>query len=428
MACSQSGRMTLWTRDAFRWVSSSFVSDCVCRSPRCSARGGRCFRSTIAWGPEEKTRAGGLAGDELQSILPRRPACDAESVWRESLSSSTQSDPEQDEAAPKAEQERLASIDMSQSFISAQAGLISSTRPSKRTSHQSPLHWQSGLRQMHWMRRAIPPTAQAPAQTRMLHMPLHRDPNRMSPYEIMELPKSASAKDIKSRYYDLVKELHPDTARCNNGPDKTTMEEFHAVVRAYELLSDPKKRALYDKYRLGWGSPEFILQERMQAARTGPMRAYRPRTQEEWEAWNMWSDILRKTATAGKSPRSSWDDFYGFPEQPSEEEARRRTSEAMPQNRRIFVVIILVSWLVGAYQLQRISEQSAISQERANERTAAVAANLKQAREYARSSEGQQRQRAMLERVRQNKARQSELPASEVLEDSPVPALPAAAS
>ena len=57
-----------------------------------------------------------------------------------------------------------------------------------------------------------------------------------------------------------------------------------------------------------------------------------------------------------------------------------------------------------------------------------MAANLKQAREYARSSEGQQRQRAMLERVRQNKARQSELPASEVLEDPPVPALPAAAS
>ena len=108
--------------------------------------------------------------------------------------------------------------------------------------------------------------------------------------------------------------------------------------------------------------------------------------------------------------------------------ARRRASEARPQNRRIFIVIILVSWLVGAYQFQRISEQSAQSQERARERTAAVAANLKQAREYARSSEGQQRQRAMLERVRQNKARQSELPASEVLEDPPVPALPAAAS
>ena len=428
MACSRCGRMMLWSRDAFRWVSSSFVSDCVCRSPRCFASGGRCFRSTIAWDPEEKTRAGGLAGNELRSILPKDPACDAESVWRESLSSSTQSDPEQDEAVPKAEQERLASIDMSQSFISAQAGLGSSARPSKRTSHQSPLHWQSSIRQMHWTRRAIPPAAQTPAQARMLHMPLHRDPNRMSPYEIMELPNSASAKDIKSRYYDLVKQLHPDTARRDDGPDKTTMEEFHAVVRAYELLSDPKKRALYDKYRLGWGSPELILQERMQAARTGPMRAYRPRTQEEWEAWNMWSDILRKTATAGKSPRSSWDDFYGFPEQPSEEEARRRASEARPQNRRIFIVIILVSWLVGAYQFQRISEQSAQSQERARERTAAVAANLKQAREYARSSEGQQRQRAMLERVRQNKARQSELPASEVLEDPPVPALPAAAS
>lgn len=64
-------------------------------------------------------------------------------------------------------------------------------------------------------------------------------------YEILGVPKNASAEDIKRAYKELVKKWHPDL----HSSDKATAEEkFKEIREAYEVLSDPRKRAQYDRF------------------------------------------------------------------------------------------------------------------------------------------------------------------------------------
>ena len=64
-------------------------------------------------------------------------------------------------------------------------------------------------------------------------------------YKVLGVDKKAAADEIKRKYRGLVKDLHPDT---NHG-DSAKEEKFKAVSEAYEILSDPKKRAEYDEAR-----------------------------------------------------------------------------------------------------------------------------------------------------------------------------------
>ena len=63
------------------------------------------------------------------------------------------------------------------------------------------------------------------------------------PYAILGVSKSASADDIRRAYRKLAKELHPD-ARPG---DKAAEDRFKQVGQAFKLLSDPEKRARYDR-------------------------------------------------------------------------------------------------------------------------------------------------------------------------------------
>jgi DnaJ-class molecular chaperone len=63
------------------------------------------------------------------------------------------------------------------------------------------------------------------------------------PYDVLGVSKTASQKEIKSAYRKLAKELHPDLH-----PGDTSLEQrFKEVSQAYTLLSDPEKRAKYDR-------------------------------------------------------------------------------------------------------------------------------------------------------------------------------------
>lgn len=66
-------------------------------------------------------------------------------------------------------------------------------------------------------------------------------------YEVLELPKTASADEIKKAYRKLAHKYHPD----KNLGDPTTEEQFKEVKRAYEILSDVTKRAAYDQFGHG---------------------------------------------------------------------------------------------------------------------------------------------------------------------------------
>jgi molecular chaperone DnaJ len=60
-------------------------------------------------------------------------------------------------------------------------------------------------------------------------------------YEVLGVERDASADDIKKAYRRLARQLHPDV---NPGPESE--ERFKEVTRAYEVLSDPQKREMFD--------------------------------------------------------------------------------------------------------------------------------------------------------------------------------------
>jgi molecular chaperone DnaJ len=64
-------------------------------------------------------------------------------------------------------------------------------------------------------------------------------------YKVLGVDKKAAADEIKKRYRALARDLHPDKTKG----DAVKEEEFKAVSEAYEILSDPKKRAEYDEAR-----------------------------------------------------------------------------------------------------------------------------------------------------------------------------------
>ncbi len=60
-------------------------------------------------------------------------------------------------------------------------------------------------------------------------------------YGTLGISRDAGADDIKRAYRRLARQLHPDV-----NPDPGTQERFKEVTNAYEVLSDPRKRELYD--------------------------------------------------------------------------------------------------------------------------------------------------------------------------------------
>ena len=81
-------------------------------------------------------------------------------------------------------------------------------------------------------------------------------------YKILGVQRSASAEEIQKSYRKLAAKLHPDI----NPDDKQAKKRFQELQKAYEVLSDPEKRKLYDQ--LG---PDF---EKMGAGfRGGPAGA-----------------------------------------------------------------------------------------------------------------------------------------------------------
>jgi molecular chaperone DnaJ len=71
-------------------------------------------------------------------------------------------------------------------------------------------------------------------------------------YEILGVARDASGDEIKRAYRGLAREHHPDVAH-----DKSKAEHrFKEINEAYEVLSDPTKRAQYDRFGVvGNGAP-----------------------------------------------------------------------------------------------------------------------------------------------------------------------------
>src|ERR1700739_3466210 len=63
-------------------------------------------------------------------------------------------------------------------------------------------------------------------------------------YELLGVGRKATAKDIRTSFRKLARKYHPDL----NPGDKSSEEKFKQLQEAYDVLSDAKKRAVYDQY------------------------------------------------------------------------------------------------------------------------------------------------------------------------------------
>jgi DnaJ-class molecular chaperone len=63
-------------------------------------------------------------------------------------------------------------------------------------------------------------------------------------YELLGVERGASEAEVKRAFRKVARELHPDV----NAHDPEAEEKFKAAAEAYEVLSDPEQRQVYDRY------------------------------------------------------------------------------------------------------------------------------------------------------------------------------------
>lgn len=67
-------------------------------------------------------------------------------------------------------------------------------------------------------------------------------------YALLHVRPDVSGEDLRRAYRRLAREYHPD----HNGGDARKTERFREVQAAYEVLSDPQTRQIYDRARAEW--------------------------------------------------------------------------------------------------------------------------------------------------------------------------------
>jgi curved DNA-binding protein len=107
-------------------------------------------------------------------------------------------------------------------------------------------------------------------------------------YEVLGVPRTATQKEVSAAFRKLARKYHPDL----NSGDKQAETRFKEISEAHDVLSDTKKRKLYDEYGEGWSSAAAAGVQPGQAggpgaggfrAEAGPRVQYRTVTPEEME-------------------------------------------------------------------------------------------------------------------------------------------------
>lgn len=80
-------------------------------------------------------------------------------------------------------------------------------------------------------------------------------------YKIMGIPKNTPQSEIRKAYLKRTKQFHPDL----HPDDPKSKAKFQALNEAYAVLSDPKKRSLYDRYGEQWEQANNYEQARSKA-------------------------------------------------------------------------------------------------------------------------------------------------------------------
>jgi DnaJ-class molecular chaperone len=141
------------------------------------------------------------------------------------------------------------------------------------------------------------------------------------PYEVLGVPRTASADDIKSAYRKLAKQYHPDL-----NPGKKSEAQFKDVSVAYDLLSDADKRKRFDRgeidasgnerprgFGFGGGARGRTTREHTQGGGfAGRGRAGAGSSYDDFDPYELFADLFGSDPRSGKRGRGA-DDNYSLP-------------------------------------------------------------------------------------------------------------------
>ncbi|WP_291296896.1 J domain-containing protein [Elioraea sp.] len=127
------------------------------------------------------------------------------------------------------------------------------------------------------------------------------------PYKLLGVPPDATPEAIKAAYRKLARKHHPDL-----NPGKPEAEDrFKAISAANELLSDPERRARFDRGEIDAGGqetpPSGASYRRYADEQAGARYGQRPDA-ETFE--DLFADIFEARRRAETAPRRGADDFY----------------------------------------------------------------------------------------------------------------------
>jgi DnaJ-class molecular chaperone len=103
-------------------------------------------------------------------------------------------------------------------------------------------------------------------------------------YEVLGVPRAATQKEITAAFRKLARKHHPDV----NAGDKQAEARFKEISQAHDVLSDTKKRRLYDEFGADWAAAEAGgvqpgARQGGYRSQAGPGVQYRTVTPEEME-------------------------------------------------------------------------------------------------------------------------------------------------
>lgn len=140
-------------------------------------------------------------------------------------------------------------------------------------------------------------------------------------YAILGVSKNATEDEIKKAYRKLARKYHPDV----NPGDATAENKFKDINEAQEVLLDPEKRNLYDRFGTQWkqyqqaGGRAQDFDWSQWQGQPGGQRTYRTVNPEEFEelfgAQGGFSDFFESLFGGGMGSRQSRSDFGGFTQQ-----------------------------------------------------------------------------------------------------------------
>ncbi|GMU03289.1 molecular chaperone DnaJ [Corallococcus caeni] len=121
-------------------------------------------------------------------------------------------------------------------------------------------------------------------------------------YQILGVPRTASADDLKKAFRKLARQHHPDV----NPGDKGAEEKFKRINTAFEVLGDPKKRALYDEFgedaeKIGFDEKKAAAYRQYRAAQAagGSGGGGIPFSTEGVDLGDLFNDIFGRAGAGG---------------------------------------------------------------------------------------------------------------------------------